>query len=94
MAMRSHDAVRYSIVIPIYNEEAVLPILLRRVDALLGELDGPAEAIFIDDGSTDCSPIILAAKAKDDPRYRYIGLTRNFGHQIAITAGMDFARGR
>ena len=93
MAMRSHDAVRYSIVIPIYNEEAVLPILLRRVDALLNELDGPAEAIFVDDGSVDCSSIILAAKAKDDPRYRYIGLTRNFGHQIAITAGMDVASG-
>jgi glycosyltransferase involved in cell wall biosynthesis len=93
MATRTDEAVRYSIVIPIFNEEAVLPILLRRIDALLDELDAPAEAIFVDDGSTDCSSIVLAAKAKDDPRYRYIGLTRNFGHQIAITAGMEAATG-
>jgi dolichol-phosphate mannosyltransferase len=85
--------VRYSIVIPVFNEEAVLPILLRRIDALMGELDGAVEAIFVDDGSTDCTSIFLKARAKDDPRYRYIGLSRNFGHQIAITAGMDAAAG-
>ena len=85
--------VRYSIVVPIYNEEAVLPLLLRRLDALMDGLDGPAEAVLVDDGSADTSSIILAAKAKNDPRYRYIGLSRNFGHQIAITAGMDVAAG-
>jgi glycosyltransferase involved in cell wall biosynthesis len=93
MASHSPIAVRYSIVIPIFNEEAVLPILLRRVDALMDALDGPAETIFVDDGSTDCSSIVLEAKARDDHRCRYIGLTRNFGHQIAITAGMDAANG-
>src|SRR5205807_7484733 len=94
-AMTSHSpvAVRYSIVIPIFNEEAVLPILLRRIDALMDALDAPAEAIFVDDGSTDCSSIVLEAKARDDHRCRYIGLTRNFGHQVAITAGMDAAKG-
>jgi glycosyltransferase involved in cell wall biosynthesis len=86
--------IRYSLVIPVYNEQAVLPMLLRRIDILLNEmLDGPAEAIFVDDGSSDCSSIVLEAKAKDDPRYRYIRLSRNFGHQIAITAGMDAANG-
>jgi dolichol-phosphate mannosyltransferase len=93
MASHSPVAVRYSIVIPIFNEEAVLPILLRRIDALMDKLDGPVEAIFVDDGSTDCSSIVLEAKARDDHRCRYIGLTRNFGHQIAITAGMDAANG-
>src|SRR3954452_2506865 len=83
----------YSLVIPVFNEEAVLPVLLRRLDALMDRLDARAETIFVDDGSRDCSSIILRAKAKDDPRYRYIGLTRNFGHQIAITAGMDAASG-
>lgn len=88
------DDVRYSIVIPIYNEEAVLLILLKRLDALLDDgLDGPAEVIFVDDGSSDCSSIVLEAKAKADRRYRYLGLTRNFGHQIAITAGMDASAG-
>lgn len=94
MITHSADGVRYSIVVPIYNEEAVLPILLKRLDTLLQEgLDGPAEIILVDDGSSDCSSIVLEAKAKDDPRYRYIGLSRNFGHQIAITAGMDAAVG-
>src|SRR4029077_18774901 len=83
----------YSIVVPVFNEEAVLPVLLRRLDILMAELDGPAETIFVDDASTDCSPIILRDKAKTDPRYRYIGLSRNFGHQIAISAGMDAASG-
>jgi polyisoprenyl-phosphate glycosyltransferase len=93
MASHSPSGVRYSIVIPIFNEEAVLPILLRRIDALMDALDGPAETIFVDDGSTDCSSIVLEAKARDDHRCRYIGLTRNFGHQIAISAGMDAAKG-
>lgn len=93
MAAYADDRPRYSVVIPIYNEEAVLPLLLRRLDALLQNLAAPAEAIFVDDGSADTSSIILKAKAKDDPRYRYIGLSRNFGHQVAITAGMDAARG-
>ena len=93
MVTKSTGGPRYSIVVPIYNEEAVLPILLRRLDSLMQELDGPTEAIFVDDGSSDCSSIILRAKAKDDSRFRYLGLSRNFGHQIAITAGMDAADG-
>lgn len=87
------NGIRYSIVVPTFNEEAVLPVLLRRLDLLMSALDGPAETIIVDDGSSDCSSIILQAKAKDDDRYRYIGLSRNFGHQIAITAGMDAAAG-
>lgn len=88
------SGIRYSIVVPVFNEAAVLPVLLRRIETLMGGLDGPAEAIFVDDGSIDCSSIILREKAKDDLRFRYIGLSRNFGHQIAITAGMDAAAGQ
>ncbi len=87
------ERTRYSIVIPVYNEEAALPVLLRRLDLLLSRLDGKAEAIFVDDGSSDTSAIVLKALAGRDPRFRYIGLSRNFGHQVAITAGMDFAAG-
>ena len=83
----------YSLVIPIYNEEAVLPALLHRMDALLARLDGPAEVIFVDDGSRDSGPIVLEARARADRRYRFIKLSRNFGHQIAITTGMDRAAG-
>jgi glycosyltransferase involved in cell wall biosynthesis len=85
--------IRYSIVLPVFNEAAVLPILLRRLGILMEELDGAVEAIFVDDGSSDCSPIVLQSLVRSDPRYRYIGLSRNFGHQIAITAGMDAAAG-
>ena len=83
----------YSLVVPVYDEEAVAPLLLRRMDRLLDALDGPAEVLFVDDGSRDCSPIVLRAKAKEDPRYRYVRLSRNFGHQIAISTGLDLARG-
>ncbi|RAZ91583.1 glycosyltransferase [Mesorhizobium hawassense] len=83
----------YSLVIPIFNEEAVLPLLVRRITALLDKLDGRAEAIFVDDGSRDTSVIFLRGMAAEDPRFRLIELSRNFGHQIAITAGMDAAAG-
>jgi polyisoprenyl-phosphate glycosyltransferase len=85
--------ISYSLVIPVFNEEAVLPVLLRRIDLLLARLDGKAEVIFVDDGSRDSGPIVLQALVRRDPRFRYIGLSRNFGHQVAITAGMDAAQG-
>ncbi len=87
------EPISYSIVIPVFNEEAVLPILLRRLDLLLTRLLEPAEVIFVDDGSGDFGPLVLQALAKRDQRFRYVGLSRNFGHQIAITAGMDAAQG-
>ena len=84
---------KYSLVLPIFNEEAVLPILFKRLDGVLAQLDGPAEVILVDDGSTDCSSILIGAHTRDDRRYRYIGLSRNFGQQIAMTAGLDAASG-
>ena len=83
----------YSLVRPIYNEEAVLPLLARRIGELLDRLDGPAEAIFVDDDSSDTSAIFLRELARRDDRCKLIELLRNFGHQIAITAGMDSAEG-
>lgn len=90
-----HDAGQpvYSLVIPIYNEEAVLPLLMKRIKTLLDRLDAGCEAIFVDDGSRDTSALFLRAMSERDPRIRLIELSRNFGHQIAITAGMDAARG-
>jgi dolichol-phosphate mannosyltransferase len=83
----------YSLVVPIFNEEAVIPILIRRFDALIEALDAEAEVIFVDDGSRDTSAIVIEAKARADKRYRLIKLSRNFGHQIAITVGLDHAAG-
>jgi polyisoprenyl-phosphate glycosyltransferase len=94
MSDPQHDSIAYSFVVPVYNEEAVIPLLLHRMDALLQRLDGAAEVILVDDGSKDTGPIVLAAKCRNDPRYRLIRLSRNFGHQIAISAGLDAAQGQ
>ena len=91
---RDAAAPTYSLVVPIFNEEAVIPILLRRLDALLEALDAPAEVIVVDDGSNDTSAIVIEAKTRADKRYRLVRLSRNFGHQIAITCGLDHATGR
>jgi polyisoprenyl-phosphate glycosyltransferase len=84
----------YSLVLPLYDEEAVIPLLFRRLDSLMDSLDAPAEAILVDDGSRDTTPIMLEAKARADSRYRFLKLSRNFGHQIAITTGLEHAVGQ
>ena len=85
---------RLSVAIPVLNEESVLPELLRRVGAVLdGVPGGPHEMLLVDDGSTDRSRAILAAASQLDPRVRAIFLSRNFGHQPAITAALDHVRG-
>lgn len=83
----------YSLVVPLFNECEVLPALIDRLDALLERLDGSAEVVFVDDGSLDATLALATAKALADPRYRLVQLSRNFGHQAAITAGMEVASG-
>ena len=84
-----------SVVIPVYNEEESLPELDRRLRAFLAELpvDVSWEVVFIDDGSRDASAALLQEMALHESRYKVISFARNFGHQIAITAGMDRAEG-
>jgi dolichol-phosphate mannosyltransferase len=86
-----------SLVIPIFNEEAIIAELDRRLRALLADVGqdvGPSwEVVFIDDGSKDRSREMLKELAAREPRYKVIGLSRNFGHQLAITAGLDRADG-
>ena len=83
----------YSIVIPIYNEQETIPELLRRLKSDADTLDASAEIIFVDDGSGDESFNLLAEMHTRDPRFKALRLSRNFGHQVAITAGMEFAHG-
>jgi polyisoprenyl-phosphate glycosyltransferase len=83
----------YSLVIPIYNEEESLPELERRVAELLARMDGSAEVVLVDDGSADSSWNLISEIVARDPRFKAIGFSRNFGHQMAITAGMDHANG-
>lgn len=85
--------VKYSIVAPIYNELESLPQLYRRVKQVMTALRDPWELILVDDGSTDGSTDKIRTLAKTDRRIRPVIFARNFGHQIAITAGWDYARG-
>lgn len=82
-----------SVVLPVYNEAAVLPILSARVAAALDRCGGEYEVVFVDDGSTDASGSILDQLAAASRRVRVVHLSRNFGHQAAVQAGMAHARG-
>jgi polyisoprenyl-phosphate glycosyltransferase len=82
-----------SVVIPFLNEEDNLPVLYARLAAVFAARPEQLEIIFVDDGSTDGSPDWVRATAEQDARVRLLQLSRNFGHQIAITAGMDHAQG-
>jgi glycosyltransferase involved in cell wall biosynthesis len=84
----------YSFIIPVFNEEAVLPELYRRLDAVAGSLDGPCEFVFVDDGSHDGSAAEVLGRRESDPRVKLVSLSRNFGHQVAISAGLDYATGK
>jgi polyisoprenyl-phosphate glycosyltransferase len=82
-----------SLVIPLFNEEAVLPLLVERLDTVLARLDCHSEVILVDDGSRDGTLALVRQVAARDPRYRALSFSRNFGHQAAITAGLDVASG-
>jgi glycosyltransferase involved in cell wall biosynthesis len=85
---------RVSVAIPVYNEEQVVPELLRRVGAVLdGVPGGPHEMVIVDDGSRDRTLPLLQAAAVADPRLVVVALSRNFGHQAAMTAALDHVTG-
>ncbi|NJL56956.1 glycosyltransferase family 2 protein [bacterium] len=84
---------KYSFVVPVYNEEETLLELHRRVSAVMDRLDGVVELVLVNDGSRDRSLALMRELHQKDPRVCYISLARNFGHQIAVTAGLNFTRG-
>ena len=83
----------YSIVVPAYNESESLPALVEDLVWLMGQLDGTCEVLIVDDGSSDDTYEILRSAQETDPRFRAIRLSRNFGHQVALTAGLVRSRG-
>ena len=91
--MTVQNATQISFVIPVFNEEDVLPELIHRLEMVIEKLDGPVEVIFVNDGSKDRSVELMADKIAHDPRFKLVSLSRNFGHQIAVTAGLDAAAG-
>lgn len=85
---------RISVAIPMYNEESVLPELYRRLQAVLASLPGgPHEMVFVDDGSQDGTREILETLAEVNDQVRVVELSRNFGHQAALSAAFDHVRG-
>ena len=85
---------KYSLIIPIYNEEETIPELYRRVSDVMDSLDDSVELILINDGSGDRSLKLMRELQERDARVCYISFARNFGHQAAVTAGLNFARGQ
>jgi polyisoprenyl-phosphate glycosyltransferase len=83
----------YSVVVPAHNEAGAIGELAARLGKVMDALDGDAEAILVDDGSEDSTYELMLGVARADPRFRVVRLSRNFGHQTALTAGIDLSSG-
>lgn len=84
----------YSLVVPVFNEEANLEVLYERVCRVMKDLGGTFELLCVDDGSCDRTLPTLRRLHQLNAQVRYLSLARNFGHQVAVTAGLNFARGQ
>jgi dolichol-phosphate mannosyltransferase len=82
-----------SIVAPVYNEEAVLTELHRRVSQVMDAREDPWELVLVNDGSRDRSAEVIAELHQKDPRVKGVSFSRNFGFQVAVTAGLNHAQG-
>src|SRR4051812_34952449 len=89
----AYPGVSISIIAPVHNEAQVLPELYRRVAGVMDCLGEPWELILVNDGSQDQSAEIIGQLHADDSRVKGISLSRNFGFQVAVTAGLDAAHG-
>jgi len=88
------SSVKLSFVIPIFNEEINIPEIYRRCASVLTQIQNSAyEFVFVNDGSNDQSLATIQALVKDDPNVKYLDLSRNFGQQIALSAGLDYCTG-
>ncbi|MFS8603021.1 glycosyltransferase family 2 protein [Priestia megaterium] len=85
--------IKYSIVVPVYNEEEVIHETYRRLTEVMRSTKEAYELLFVNDGSRDRTAEIIKEYSEQDPAIVLLDFARNFGHQIAITAGMDYARG-
>lgn len=84
----------YSFIVPVFNEEATLVELYRRLSVVMDSMDGTVELVLVDDGSHDRSLTIMRDLRERDHRVCYLSFARNFGHQVAVTAGLNFVRGQ
>jgi dolichol-phosphate mannosyltransferase len=86
--------IELSIVVAAYNEEATLPELHRKLCEILPLVEGDSEVILLNDGSRDGTGPLIARICSEDPRFRGVHVSRNFGHQAAVAAGLRYSRGR
>jgi len=91
--MKEKKCIKLSVVVPIFNEEETIPELVERITKAVESISTLYELIFVNDGSKDSSLQLLKTLHKSNARIKYINFSRNFGHQIAVTAGLDFAEG-
>ena len=82
-----------SVIIPMYNEQEVISETYKRLTAILSKMDNDYEMIFVNDGSRDATMDIMSAVAKEDKHVKIVEFARNFGHQVAVTAGMLYCSG-
>ncbi|URZ00150.1 glycosyltransferase family 2 protein [Clostridium felsineum] len=87
------DNKKYSIIIPLFNEEEVIEECYSRVSSILDKIDAASEIVFVNDGSKDKTESLVNEICAKDSRVKLVNFSRNFGHQIAITAGMDYCSG-
>ncbi|MBD2357866.1 glycosyltransferase family 2 protein [Tolypothrix sp. FACHB-123] len=85
---------KYSFIVPIYNEEETIQEMYRRISQVMNRMDGEVELCLVNDGSRDRSLQMMRELHQQDSRVVYLSLARNFGHQIAVTAGLNFVRGK
>jgi len=86
--------VELTVIIPVLNEAPNIAVLYNRLNQVLAQVGQPYELLYVNDGSTDDTLSKLVALSVSDPRVRYIDLSRNFGHQVAVSAGIDYALGK
>ena len=92
--MHSKASPVLSVIGPVYNEAEILPSFFTRIRDVMEKIGEPWELILVDDGSGDGSTEIIKDLAREDPHVRPVVFSRNFGHQIALTAGLDYSRGQ
>jgi len=86
---------QFSLIVPVYNEEEVLPQLFGALTQSLNSwVQGDWEVILVDDGSSDNTAALIARKNQEDARFKGLSLSRNFGHQAAVSTGLAYAGGR
>ena len=87
------DGIKYSVIIPMYNEQEVIKVSYRRLDGVMRPLGEEYELIFVNDGSRDKTMEIMLEIANNDKHVKIVDFARNFGHQTAVTAGMKYSSG-